>query len=457
MKKLMWAVTAVVLAFASASTFATLTPGQKMAAEALVKQFTAPEFAARQQAVDRLVEMGVDVAPVVKDALAKTLDNEVKLRCEMVLKALRKKFGAEAVDGKTATDAIKYDASRVTLNVRDAPLSEVLSELAEKSGNAPVDAGMFKDRTVTVSVKDVPYWQAMDLVCKPAGAFCDRRWHQNKGFVLLAESAKDAPEACAYAGPAVVSVNQVERTKTVRQLLRFRTSQYPYPQPDWTERYIRVGMDYAVEERLRVLGGRVGFRKATTRDGTDLLKDQAAALDRADAMEKTAGHEAADFTMDPSPYLVLKDRPEGVKGPLRIEGVVRLTFAVGRKELRIDKVFAGEKRTAEAGNVRLDLTSGVREGVSGAINLKIAADPPKGRNINYDSRLGFGFTVVDANGKKQGKFTGWSQEGDGKDVTITITVTDLPATTGDLALVYSYPESVETKEYPFTLKDVPLP
>ena len=68
--------------------WAELTPDQKLAAEVLIKQFTARQFAVRQQAVDRLVALGPDVLPMVKKALAETNDNDVKLRCRMVLKSL---------------------------------------------------------------------------------------------------------------------------------------------------------------------------------------------------------------------------------------------------------------------------------------------------------------------------------------------------------------------------------
>ena len=46
-------------------------------AEALIKQFSAREFAARQQAVRKLVEMGPEVLPLIREALAETKDAEM--------------------------------------------------------------------------------------------------------------------------------------------------------------------------------------------------------------------------------------------------------------------------------------------------------------------------------------------------------------------------------------------
>jgi len=76
-----------------ASVGAELTPGQKLAAEALIKQFSAREFTVRQQAVDRLIALGPDVVPLVQKTLAETYDAEVKLRCQMVLSGIAKKHG----------------------------------------------------------------------------------------------------------------------------------------------------------------------------------------------------------------------------------------------------------------------------------------------------------------------------------------------------------------------------
>jgi len=74
---------------------AELTPEQQKQAEALIKQFEAREFAARQQAVEKFIEMGPEVLPLVRKTLAETKDAEVKLRCEMVIKGTREKQSGE--------------------------------------------------------------------------------------------------------------------------------------------------------------------------------------------------------------------------------------------------------------------------------------------------------------------------------------------------------------------------
>jgi len=76
------------LCLVSSPAIADLTPDRQKAVEALLKDFSSKEFAIRQKAVEKLIATGSDVIPLVKKALARTPDAEVKLRCSMVLKAL---------------------------------------------------------------------------------------------------------------------------------------------------------------------------------------------------------------------------------------------------------------------------------------------------------------------------------------------------------------------------------
>jgi len=68
-----------------------LTAEQREHAEALIQQFEAREFTVRQQAVEELIQMGPAVLPLIRKTLAETKDAEVKLRCEMVIKAITEK------------------------------------------------------------------------------------------------------------------------------------------------------------------------------------------------------------------------------------------------------------------------------------------------------------------------------------------------------------------------------
>jgi len=69
------------LAFAALLASAATAPGeltlaQKKAAETLITQFSAREFAVRQKAVDDLVKIGPDVLPLIRKTVAETEEAE---------------------------------------------------------------------------------------------------------------------------------------------------------------------------------------------------------------------------------------------------------------------------------------------------------------------------------------------------------------------------------------------
>lgn len=435
-----------VLAFAalafSASAPAALSPGQKMAADALIKQFSAAEFDVRQKAVDALVALGPDAAPLVKKALAGTADNEVKLRCEMVLKALREKFGIAAVDGTaTPAGAVNYDASRVTLDVKDAPLSEVLKSLAQQSGNTPVNAGNFADRRVTVSVKDVPYWQALDRVLEQAG-LCYVRYPWRGAQPSLVSAKPGAPSFAAYSGPAVVWIDRVTRTTSTQKTEVFRTDTLTYAMPP-SQRSINFTIRAAVEDRLGAKTCNVRFTKALAPDGTNLLPK---------TPEPPAGIFGTPWTAI-SPSLYIPDTPEGIKGPLTLEGVLRLSLPEGRREVKVEDVFADGRKTAGDEDMLLEDVVAERRAGGARVSLTLKAADAYKKMVSYNMPEGYGFALVDPEGKKRGDFGGWSSTGEA----VTVDFRNVPEIPGKWSLLLVWPERAVTKEYPFTIRDVPLP
>jgi len=178
----------VTVAWAPAAACGELTPDETRQAEALIAQFSARQFAARQAAVDRLIEMGPDVLPLVRKTLTETDDAEVKLRCTMTVNGIVRKYGLIIEDGKVIP--LNLNGSRITLDVTAMPIREVLDLLARQSGNAPLKADEVLDRTVTLKLKDVPYWRALDEICRSTGLVWTEAWSQQPVRVRVARSRR---------------------------------------------------------------------------------------------------------------------------------------------------------------------------------------------------------------------------------------------------------------------------
>ena len=88
-----------------------ITPEQVKEAQTLIGQFRSPEFAVRQTAVEELVKMGPGVLPLIRKTLAETKDDEVKLRCEMVMREIGIRETDKVVD--TVISGLKQHFTRL--------------------------------------------------------------------------------------------------------------------------------------------------------------------------------------------------------------------------------------------------------------------------------------------------------------------------------------------------------
>ena len=323
----------------SGTVFAELTAGQKMAAEVFVKQFSAPDFDARQKAVDRLVEFGPDVAPVVKKALADTADNEVKLRCKMVLKALRDKFGAAAVDGgKVDTPAAPADArgaSKVTLDVKDMPLSEVLAKLAEMSGNHKLHLDG-ADAPVTLTVKDAGYWQTVDMLAGFGQLIIAPHWvpgeARMEGRLQLTTPDEDS-HLTGYAGPAVVKASSISRFKYLREpMVKFGMT--PGPMDGFT-----LGLTCFWEDRLDPIVTEIELTKAQLAGGGSVLPPSPEARCRVGEFGPPGYMNGNKFPPCRRFNFNLPVPPRDATAIDDLSGVVRLEFGAGETDVRIDDVL----------------------------------------------------------------------------------------------------------------------
>ncbi len=86
---------------------ADLTPEQLVKAQALIEQFTNPEFAVRQEAVEKLIKMGPAVLPFIKKTLAETEDKVVKQRCRLVIDSLSARQAVTPGSRITFKDPVK--------------------------------------------------------------------------------------------------------------------------------------------------------------------------------------------------------------------------------------------------------------------------------------------------------------------------------------------------------------
>jgi hypothetical protein len=93
---------------------------------------------------------------------AKSSDVETRRRAETLVKKLEKEASSREL----------LQAKQVRLRFKDTPLPEAVAELAKKSGyEIALDDpdGKLKERKVTLDTDDMPFWRAVDLLCRAGG------------------------------------------------------------------------------------------------------------------------------------------------------------------------------------------------------------------------------------------------------------------------------------------------
>jgi len=432
MKRLLLIVVGVSTLFLRAAP-AELTQEQRAEAERTVKQFSAKQFAVRQKAVEELVAMGVDVLPLIRKTMAGTDDAEVKLRCGMVLKGIGEKFGID-VGPKKPARAFGLDASRVSVKVRGVPLDTVLDAFSEQSGNAVIEVPEgWQDKRITLEVADMPYWQALDALCRQAGLFYAPDKKTGRIKLLPAE---DALDVSAYAGPVVVKLGRGESTRRGRRDME-----------------LRYRFDFICEDGLDVVAVDVRFTKYLDRDGKPLRREPAFAQHLPAVPGGVLhGYCSIRFT----------EVPPGTRELGVVAGEVTLTFGAGRQMLTFEDLFGRPENTITAGGATLTV-KGVKRGRGRWVTMAIL------RTVKGDERplpffrsgSSYGFYLVDPRG---GRHVGSIYQGDGGGFASLgalrkrrLVFRNVPEIKGKWKLECVLPATVTEKTYPFRFEKVPLP
>ena len=367
---------------------AELTAGQKMAAEALIRQFSHRDFAVREQAVNRLVALGPDVVPIVRKALAETTDNEVKLRCEMVLKTIAKDHGVDvglAVKGPAKDWGL--DASKVTLKMQDVDLDRIIEALSEQSGNTLVRLPeAWEGKPLTLDVTDMPYWQALDKLCASAKLIYTPDY-QNGGLKLAA--AEEGEDLSAYAGPTVLKLTSATQIRT------FRGTAVPAAVQGMLNS-LNYRFDFYWEDRLQPIQSEVAFTSAKAPDGTELKLNETprtfvGVWGGGGGRRRTAASQA---------FTNITDVPANLEKVAELHGVVRLALGEGEKEIKVADALAEGEKSGKLDDTTLTVTSVNRRNNWATLGVKMTVDGKDTEITRYPAGSPYGFFLIDPNGEK---------------------------------------------------------
>jgi RNA polymerase sigma factor (sigma-70 family) len=127
----------------------------------LIEQLGSDTFADREAASRELERVGSAALEALRKA-AQSADLEIRRRAQALVNKIEKE--------QISRDLLR--AKQVRLQFKDTPLAKAVAELAIQSGyEIALDDpdGKLKERTVTLDTGEVPFWRAVDLLCRTAG------------------------------------------------------------------------------------------------------------------------------------------------------------------------------------------------------------------------------------------------------------------------------------------------
>ena len=329
------------------------------------------------------------------------------------------------------------DASRVTVDVKDARAGDVARKLAEEAGNRPAQVMDRAALPVTLALKDAPYWEAVVALRRAAAG---RR-----------DPADRDVEACL--GPVYLRVYSITRVRHLRSV-----------DPGGTRNYALLFGTLEWESRLPVRGMEVWLTSLVGSDGRERIDDYGTKGPR--RVGYGAYLEGASENFD-----VYVARPPDDSVLKTCEGHVLMELAAGERAAVIDEPRTPGPDFAKNGDfsVRLDKSWFYGKTFVVTTTMRVEGDatwPPLG--------AGYGPTLVGKDGKARpglvttgapslrDKFEALAPPAaDGakrpaREFQISFRFDDLPPADGPWALRWVLPEDHRIRRLPFTLADVPL-
>ena len=343
------------------SGFADMTPAQKAQAQTWIGQFTAEEFKVRQEAVNRLIKMGEDMRPLLEQRAAETQDEEVKLRCRMVIDALDR---LKEPPGKTQPprdgqpETMKKDVplelSKVTLDVKDRPLDQVLAELKKQTANqGPALEEVLAQKRLTVKVNDATYWEAMDAVCQAAGTILYLDDDRESRVMRMGSRGRTAKDVGTCVGPVVLKLAQVG--ERLDKTVRFTAGGEPTRETGRGN----IMLEAYLEPRIPVQQWSVHVER-------DLTPLEKGAVGRGGITVATR-----DSLMTMTYSLDLQGKDDW---PVRLVGKIVVEWGTTVEELKIADVFARKDQEVLQGARKLRVTGAQREGDT--IRVQVETEEP---------------------------------------------------------------------------------
>lgn len=231
------------------------------------------------------------------------------------------------------TGAPDEGARRVTLEARERPAHEILSELLAPDQLRLAGDLKAAEKPVTVQVRDLPVFQALEEVCRAADCTLHRK---PDGTLEVRAGPGKTGRPTLYAGPLAVTVTR----RTFLSIAEFR-------EPPRHE--LELGLDVRTDPRIWIRTRNVEWTFVSAKDDTGKVL----AVLPLNGWSSSSGEQPASFSLRPT----VSAPASAAKSIASLRGIATLQISNAREELVFDDVLSSAGQTRQAGGLKITLRS----------------------------------------------------------------------------------------------------
>ncbi len=416
--------------------------------EPVIKQLGSESFRTRQEAEDKLVDIGDAARPFLTKLLAETKDPEVRSRAESALREISRKSTAEP--------------SLVSLHLKNAPMSLVVAELSRQIGAdiniwPPGNVGGIQ-KTVTIDVDRQPFWEVTRQACAQSG-WGPERWGNGRNNVLTLSPNGGiwGKRPATMQGQFMVMAANVQRHETL-----------DFGDPNNPSRQYSIYAHVCVDPKMRIIraNSNIEVSRAVDEKGNSLLVKQEGYA------SYNSGNQNPWFWEVQAP---LQLRPDIGKRLVEFKGIARfsaqtktevwqlenpLKLKNEQKKLANDTVTLTIKSVAANANNNNSVEVQIGITVKNKPNLNIFARAEPQNPLTDYSILQQNIRMLDAKGRQfqngggggGGGMTSWDYSFNFQPRDVTGQQLGEPA-----KLIWELPMEIKEIAVPVEFKDLPLP
>ena len=168
-------------------------------ARGLIEELRSDSIDKRTGATQKLISMGEGALPVLKD-IRKSAGLDFRFRVDEIIRAIERQERLRLVF---------HPASQITIEAKEHSLKEVIGDLRKQGTTLITDDAIPESERVTVSLRNVPFWKALDEICKANGRVM---WNVDSKKVTVLPG-KYVARPSVFSGPFAIFVRGVDPAK----------------------------------------------------------------------------------------------------------------------------------------------------------------------------------------------------------------------------------------------------